>query len=97
MGARASRRSVEEGRVIVVIVAGVGGFWILLTALVKRDRGWVGISDRDRARIRIVVAFGLAIDVIADLLTPAFRKTALALERFYAEHDQYLSETTESE
>lgn len=70
---------------IVAIVAGVGGFWLLLTALVKRDQGWVGISDLDRAKIRIVIAFGLAIDLFVDLLTPAFRKTARAMARLNAD------------
>ena len=60
----------------VVIFAVAVLAWAGFVALVKRDQGWVGISDYRRIILRFTGRMVLLADQIADGLTPAFRAMA---------------------
>jgi hypothetical protein len=58
---------------------GLALFWVVLIWLVKRDQGWVGLTDSRRIMIAFTGRMVLLADQIANAFLPAIRKATEAM------------------
>jgi TRAP-type C4-dicarboxylate transport system permease small subunit len=57
-------------------------FWVCFIALAKFERGWVGVTDLQRAMLRMVGGFRLMTIALGEALLPIVRKTTKQLVAF---------------
>jgi hypothetical protein len=62
-------------------------FWVGFIALVKREQGWVGITDLQRAILSFTGWMVLVADEIANALIPAIRAAAKAMNAWRVEFE----------
>jgi hypothetical protein len=57
-------------------------FWVSFIALVKREQGWVGVTDLRRAHLRVIGGWHLMTIALGAALLPVVRKATKALVEF---------------
>jgi hypothetical protein len=74
----------------VAIFGGCAVAWLVIVALVKHERGWVGISDWKRFELRLVATVVKAADGLNHFasalvaLVPAMNRVTVAFRDLYA-------------